>query len=143
MKLGNLYIGIQEQLCIVQKPDIFGKPEIAKMVDLMKNLSSIKDANGTHGLLYSPIPKNGRMNMSDAIIELLNKTDVGKGWSDFPTSMGFLETTSKNKDAIKILMPDGKDKYFVVNKSSDRYSISTYFNENVSGEKAKNNIEKF
>src|SRR5690606_14737970 len=90
----NLLIGMQEQLTILQAPDIFGDPLVHRLLGAMTGTMSLTDAHGRHELLPAATPATAN-------------------WADFSTRMGLKAAPEGTAGAIAAQMPDGSRQYFV------------------------------
>lgn len=112
MERGNLNLGNQEQVEVIQQKDVFGDPTVSKNIEALGGTMSIHDANGEHKLL----PKGGN-------------------WADFKTRMGYKDVDPGTPGAMKINLPDGTTHYFAVDPTA-KGTISDYFTGSSSGEAA-------
>ncbi|MBF2053009.1 MAG: hypothetical protein IGS03_06035 [Candidatus Sericytochromatia bacterium] len=83
----NLLIGMQEQLTILQAPDIFGDPMVSLLLGAMSGTMSLTDANGRHELLPGSSPSTAN-------------------WADFETRMGLRQVPAGTAGAIEARMPN-------------------------------------
>lgn len=153
MHKGNLLIGAQEQLCILQKDTIFGGG-ISKMVDAMSGTMYITDGQGKKNpLLNTKLTDDGKIPVEERLKAIKNILDSKgtqqKGWSDFEVRMGLKEVTKGTQGAIEIRMPPksgtsvGEAKFFVQRDLKDplaQGTITKYFSDGLSGANAKRNI---
>ena len=96
----NLYIGIQEQMVILQDPAIYGDPEVAEVVNGQGELS-LTDAVGTHRL-------------------------VGN-WADFATRMGLDAVPAGTAGALAIRDHAGGTAHYRVPDPPPAGTISANF----------------
>lgn len=115
----NLLIGMQEQLTILQAPDIFGDPMVSRLLGAMSGTMSLTDANGRHELLPGSSPSTAN-------------------WADFETRMGLREVPAGTAGAIGARMPDGSTRHFQPTYPAG--TISEYFQSNYTGAAAQNLI---
>lgn len=108
----NLNLGNQEQIEVIQKPGVFGNPEVAKRIGSLGGTMNIHDANGTFPLLPN-----------------------GGNWADFATRMGYKEVPPGTAGAMNIRHPDGKMHTYQVDPNA-KGTISDYFTQNLSGPRA-------
>lgn len=152
MHKGNLLIGCQEQMCILQRDTIFGG-KMANMVDAMSGTMSITDGGGKKNpLLNTKLDPSGKQSIEEQFKIIKNILDKDgtkqKGWSDFETRMGIKEVSKGTPNSIEIRVPSknnelGQVKYYVprdINEPLAQGTISKYFVDGLSGENAKRNI---
>ena len=96
----NLTIGIQEQMVILQAPEIYGDPEVAAVVNAQGELS-LTDPTGTHRLAAN--------------------------WADFATRMGFEEVPEGTSGALAIRDHHGKTTHYRLPEPPPAGSIAAYF----------------
>lgn len=108
----NLLIGMQEQLTILQDKDIFGNPQVSRLLNAMTGTMSLNDANGRHELLPGLTPAKA-------------------SWADFKTRMGLEDVPAGTPGAIKAVMPDKSTHYFVPKYPAG--TISQYFRDGLEG----------
>jgi hypothetical protein len=96
----NLFIGIQEQMVILQAPGIYGDPEVANVVNAQGELS-LTDAAGTHRL-------------------------VGN-WADFATRMGLEVVPDGTAGAFPIRDHAGKSTAYRIPDPPVAGTITAYF----------------
>lgn len=106
----NLFIGIQEQMVILQAPEIYGDPEVAHLVNSQGELS-LTDPTGTHRL-------------------------VG-GWADFATRMGFDAVPAGTSGAIAIRDHAGRTGHFLIPDPPPDGTIAAYFQAGLTPETAR------
>lgn len=113
MEAGNLSLGLQEQMEVLQKPSIFGDPKIQQALGSVSSTMTLTDANGTHALRRD-----------------------GKNWTDFATRMGLTEVTPGTQGSFAVRDHDGKTIHYKVDPSQTG-TISDYFSKNASGRNAE------
>ena len=109
-----------EQWPIVQGPDVFGDPDIARLTEAMEGTMTIVDALGEHRLLPD-----------------------GGNWTDFATRMGFKEV-KKGADphAITIRDDEGRTRHYAPKRYDQREgTIFSYFEHNLSEERSHTMIQ--
>lgn len=114
MERGNLMIGMQEQMEILQKPGIFEDKDMQRVIGASSGTMSLTDANGTHALL----PEGGQ-------------------WTDFQTRMGLKSVPEGTEGAIPVKDNQGKTTHYMPD-TSKKGTIVDYFTQNSSGQKAAN-----
>lgn len=114
MERGNLMIGMQEQMEILQRPGIFEDPDMRRVIGASAGTMNLTDANGRHDLL----PQGGN-------------------WTDFQTRMGLNQVDKGTEGAIPVTHPDGQTRYYTPDPSQTG-TIVDYFTQNASGEAARN-----
>ena len=96
----NLYVGIQEQMVILQAPGIYGDSRVATMVNSQGELN-LTDPTGQHRLVAN--------------------------WADFATRMGFEQVAEGMPGAIAIRDHAGKTAHYRVPEPPVEGTISAYF----------------
>ena len=114
MERGNLMIGMQEQMEILQKPGIFEDKDMQRVIGASSGTMSLTDANGTHELL----PNGGQ-------------------WTDFQTRMGLKSVPEGTEGAIPVKGNDGKTTHYQPDPNK-KGTIVDYFTQNASGANARN-----
>jgi hypothetical protein len=114
MEHGNLMIGMQEQMEILQKPGIFEDKDMQRVIGASSGTMSLTDANGTHELL----PGGGQ-------------------WTDFQTRMGLKSVPEGTEGAIPVKDNQGKTTNYLPDPSK-KGTIVDYFTQNASGTNARN-----
>jgi hypothetical protein len=114
MEKGNLMLGMQEQMEILQKKSIFGDKDMQQALGSIGGKMQLTDANGGHDL----------------------RPD-GKNWTDFQTRMGLKSVPAGTKDAIAVRDHQGVTTHYVVDPSQ-KGTISEYFTQNAAGPNADN-----
>lgn len=114
MERGNLMIGMQEQMEILQRPGIFQDPDMQRVIGASAGTMNLTDANGRHDLLPN-----------------------GGNWTDFQTRMGLNEVKPGTQGAIPVTHPDGTTRHYTPDPSQ-KGTIVEYFTQNASGEAARN-----
>lgn len=138
MHKANLLIGCQEQMAILQKPEVFGDKKVASMLKAMTGTMSIQDLPDSTGRfrenkLLSP-----------------NTATKNQNWADFGTRMGLTDITNQVKNdidaeklgAIKIKGPVHDEvHYFTLPNKNNGIAkgpdgtISAYFADNLKSSK--------
>lgn len=113
----NLKMGLQEQMEILQKKEIFGDPDVQKGLGSVSGLMSVSDANGVH-----------------------NVGAADKNWTDFAGRMGFRSVNPEATGAIQVRDLDGQVNYYKIDPRQTG-TISEYFTQNVAGPAAENLID--
>lgn len=113
MESGNLKLGLQEQMEVLQKPSIFGDPELQQALGAVTSTMTLTDANGTHSLLRA-----------------------GGNWTDFATRMGLVEVTPGAPGSFPVRDHQGKTTHYQVDPGKTG-SISHYFSQNAAGPRAE------
>jgi hypothetical protein len=127
----NLLIGCQEQMAILQAPDIFNHPVVSKLLGAMTGTMSLQDTVGEGALL--PV-KNGNH-------------DSSENWADFQTRMGLAIVDKETEGAIPVQDGTGTVHYYIpVEKPESGIdkgegTISRYFRERLAGADAKTIID--
>lgn len=114
MERGNLMLGMQEQMEILQTPQIFENKNVQNAVKSIGGTMGLTDANGKHKLLPN-----------------------GGDWSDFQTRMGLKPVAAGTEGAIPVKGPDGKTTNYVPDPSKPG-TIVDYFTRNAGGQNAAN-----
>lgn len=110
---GNLNLGNQEQMEVIQQPKIFGDPNVAKNIGAVSQTMAIHDGNGRTPLLPN-----------------------GGNWSDFATRMGYKEVAPGTENSMAIRHAgDGKVHHYQVDPNAEG-TISKYFTDNTEGPRA-------
>lgn len=84
MERGNLMLGIQEQLEILQQPAIYGDPEVQLALRSVRGQMTLRDANGKHAV-----------------------GSIHQDWTDFASRMGLREVAAEHPEAIAVRDPQG------------------------------------
>lgn len=151
MHKGNLLIGCQEQMCILQRQTIFGG-KMSSMIDAMTGTMSITDgADKKNPLLGTKLDSTGKQSVEEQF-EIIKKVidndkKPAKGWSDFELRMGLKEVSKSTQGAIAIRIPSsssssGEVKYYIQRDIKDplaQGTITKYFSESLNGSNAKRN----
>lgn len=111
---GNLYIGLQEQMEILQRPGIFGDKDMKQAMGAVAGTMSLTDANGKHAL----------------------RPD-GKNWTDFATRMGLKPCAADAPGAIAVQDKQGVTTHYLPDLTQ-KGTIVEYFTQNASGPAAAN-----
>ena len=114
MERGNLLIGMQEQMEILQKPGIFEDKTMQNALGASGGTMSLNDANGNHKLLPN-----------------------GGSWTDFQTRMGLKKVEKDTPQAIAVKGNNGQTTHYLPDPSQ-KGTIVDYFSQNASGAKADN-----
>lgn len=117
MNEGNLQIGLQEQMTILQRDSIYGDPNMKEALQAIGGTMSLTDANGTHAL----------------------RPD-GASWAGFAERMGFARTTADDPNGIAVADHQGRKTSYVPDNTQTG-TIYEYFTKNVEGDAARNLIE--
>lgn len=96
----NLYIGIQEQMVILQAPEIYGDPDVAAVVNAQGELT-LTDPTGTHRLAAN--------------------------WADFATRMGFETVPEGTSGALAIRDHQGRTAHYRLPEPPPAGTIAAYF----------------
>lgn len=130
MYKGSLKFGAQEQMAILQGPQVFGNPKVATILKSLNGTMSIKDSKLPDGTYRNnPIKPEG----------------TNTGWADFPSRMGLREASNEREKAASFAIRNeqGEVKYFVLSKTDDSSlqsgnlssgsdgTISKYFYDNM------------
>lgn len=105
----NLLLGFQEQLVSLQTPEVFGNPDVAKLMGSLSRGMAFNDARGSTRLLPS-----------------------GGNWADFTTRMGLKElpdgqVPTENADLVITLRhPDGGERRYVTSGLCQPGNITNY-----------------
>jgi hypothetical protein len=117
----NFLIGIHEQMIVIQGPQIFGDPEIHRMLAALSEKMSLTDAVGTHKLL-----------------------PYGGNWANFADRMGFAEVPAgSDPAAFKVVDHQGMTHHYVLHPSPIRRegTIGQYFLDTMDPVKARTMIQ--
>ncbi|ODT78689.1 hypothetical protein ABS71_01575 [bacterium SCN 62-11] len=114
MEKGNLYIGLQEQMEILQRPAIFGDKDMKQAMAAVAGTMSLTDANGKHAL----------------------RPD-GKNWTDFAARMGLKPCAADAPGAISVKDKQGVLTHYLPDLTQ-KGTILEYFTQNASGTAADN-----
>lgn len=114
MHSGNLHLGLQEQMNILQKPSIFGDKQMQEALGAVQGTMTLTDANGTHSV-----------------------GQADKNWTDFSARMGLKEVAQGTPGAVEVRDHSGKSTWYQEDPSKSG-TISEYFRDNLSGPKAEN-----
>lgn len=117
MNQGNLKIGLQEQMTILQRDSIYGNPQMQEALEAVGGTMSLTDANGQHAL----------------------RPD-GKSWAGFADRMGLAPTTADDPRGIDVTDHHGRTTRYVPDPAQAG-TIYEYFTQNVDGDAARNLIE--
>jgi hypothetical protein len=112
----NVLIGIHEQMVVIQGPQVFGDPQVYRLLQALSSEMVMTDANGTHQLL----PHGGN-------------------WADFATRMGFSEVPAGAvADAFVVADHAGVTHHFVMHPDATKRAgtIGQYFADDLSGARA-------
>lgn len=109
MDRGNLLLGYQEQMEILQKPDVFEQPSIQRLLGLFSGTMNVTDPNGK----YDFLPNGGN-------------------WTDFATRMGLEKVPAGTPGADAIKGTDGKTTCYLPDPSQ-KGTIIDYFNTRAKG----------
>lgn len=152
MHKGNLLIGCQEQMCILQRNSIFGG-KMSEIVDSMTGTMSITDGQGKKNPLLNTKMNTGDSQSVEEQFEIIKnvlekKSDSVKGWSDFEVRMGIKEVSKGTPNSIAIRVPSknnpqGDLKYYVQRDLKDpsaQGTITKYFSDGLTGVNAKRNL---
>lgn len=112
----NLFVGLHEQMDILQAPDVFGDPQVASLVDAMDGQMSVTDPLGKHLLL----PNGGR-------------------WTDFATRMGMVPARAGEPGAIAVRDHEGAVRFYKVEPDPARRvgTIASYFEDGLDTKRAQ------
>ena len=108
VRSANLHIATHEQN-LLEKPHLFGHPDVKNSFDSIAGTMNIKDPNGTFNLLPN-----------------------GGNWADYKTRMGYKEVPQAGNGTIDVRNPDGTSTHYQVDPSA-KGTISDYFNSRASG----------
>lgn len=114
MERGNLMIGMQEQMEILQRPGIFEDPDMQRVIGASAGTMNLTDANGRHDLLPN-----------------------GGNWTDFQTRMGLNLVKPGTQGSIPVTHPDGATRHYTPDPTQ-KGTIVEYFTQNASGAAARN-----
>lgn len=117
----NVLVGIHEQMVVIQGPQIFGDPQVYKLLEALSSEMVMTDANGT--------------------LELLPH---GGNWADFATRMGFSEVPAGAvADAFVVTDHAGVTHHFVMHPDATKRAgtIGQYFADALSGDRAATMIK--
>jgi hypothetical protein len=114
MNEGNLMFGIQEQMNILQKPTIFGDPQLQNMMGGINGQMSFREA------------PTGRF-------DLLPSGD--KNWTNFQDRMGFKTVPQGTEGAIAIRDHQGNTNHYVPDRTQ-KGTIVDFFESNLNGNNA-------
>lgn len=117
MNEGNLQIGLQEQMTILQRDSIYGDPQMQEALEAVGGTMSLTDANGRHDL----------------------RPD-GKSWAGFADRMGLMPTTADDARGIDVTDHHGRTTRYAPDPTQTG-TIYEYFTTNVDGDAARNLIE--
>ncbi|MFP5502413.1 MAG: hypothetical protein ACLGIN_07970 [Candidatus Sericytochromatia bacterium] len=112
----NLLLGVHEQMVVLQGPEVFGNPELAKLIGALTTTMALTDANGTHPLLPN-----------------------GGNWATFADRMGFLAVPAgSDPQAIKVVDHQGVTHHYVLHPDAKvrEGSIAQYFLDSLGPEAA-------
>jgi hypothetical protein len=112
MKEGNLLLGFQEQMEILQKPGVFEDPTVAHALKLVDQTMSVTDPNG----VYDFLPKGGT-------------------WTNFSNRMGLREVHS-GAGGIRVKDTSGQVRYYKPDPRQ-KGTIYDYFERNANGKRAR------
>ena len=113
MNEANLNIGLQEQMTILQRPSIYGNPQMQDALGAIGGTMSLTDANGKHDL----------------------RPD-GKNWSGFADRMGLRPAEDGDPNGIAVRDHHGVTTTWVPDPSQ-KGTIYEYFTQNVDGPAAE------
>lgn len=114
MDRGNLLLGYQEQMEILQKPDVFEQPSIGRLLGLFEGTMNVTDEHGK----YDFLPNGGN-------------------WTDFATRMGLKEVPAGTPGADPIRNTAGQTTYYVPAENRQG-TIIDYFESRSNGMAARN-----
>lgn len=114
MEKGNLYIGLQEQMEILQRPTIFGDKDMQQAMGAVAGTMTLTDANGKHAL----------------------RPD-GKPWTDFAARMGLKACAADTPGAIAVQDKQGVTTHYLPDLTQ-KGTIVEYFTQNAAGAAADN-----
>lgn len=117
---GNLLVGIQEQMVILQRPEVFGDPTVSRIVAATTPKMTLPDAVQTMKLLPN-----------------------GGNWANFADRMGFVEVPrGSDPQAITVTDPSGVAHDYVPNPDTAKRqgTIYQYFLDNLPTARAQKMI---
>ncbi|HEY9722225.1 MAG TPA: hypothetical protein V6D47_09435, partial [Oscillatoriaceae cyanobacterium] len=118
---GNLLVGIQEQMVILQRPEVFGNPQVNRIVAATTPKMTLPDAVQTMKLLPN-----------------------GGNWANFADRMGFVEVPrGSNPQAITVVDQSGVAHDYIPNPdvSKRQGTIYQYFVDNLPPARAQKMIQ--